>query len=198
MPMNWRSCVRLYRRPDGGVSIMTPAWNDWFSPFSAEAKSTGAQFRRAYESIPSLPSHKEQRLALRVSAADWMARFPFDPFTVSEAEFYEWAVTSRFSDYVHIGDCDRAELPPSREFRDCWRHDGTTIHVDPVLETEERWRRVRRERDQRLQASDGLMARAQETGVQERQWKAYRQALRDLPASATDPKTIIWPAPPEG
>lgn len=27
-------------------------------------------------------------------------------------------------------------------------------------------------------------------------WLAYRQALRDLPANTTDPRTAVWPKPP--
>ena len=27
-------------------------------------------------------------------------------------------------------------------------------------------------------------------------WKAYRQALRDLPANTTDPYNVVWPTPP--
>jgi len=56
--------------------------------------------------------------------------------------------------------------------------------------------RVRRERNQLLTESDGLMARANETGVKADEWKAYRQALRDVPQQ-TDPRTIEWPVKPK-
>lgn len=29
-------------------------------------------------------------------------------------------------------------------------------------------------------------------------WKAYRQALRDLPADTSDPRQAIWPVSPDG
>jgi len=40
------------------------------------------------------------------------------------------------------------------------------------------------------------MARANETGVKADEWKAYRQALRDVPAQA-DPRSIEWPVKPK-
>lgn len=103
--------------------------------------------------------------------------------------------------WVKIGEADKGPdcLPvgmPSREFRSCWRYDGAGVVVDPVLETAERWGRIRVERDRRLRASNGPMARANETGVKIAEWKAYRQALRDLPQTQNDPKAITWPTPP--
>jgi hypothetical protein len=29
-------------------------------------------------------------------------------------------------------------------------------------------------------------------------WRVYRQALRDLPETITDPADILWPEPPTG
>lgn len=96
-----------------------------------------------------------------------------------------------------LGDCDcRVDLPPTRAFRDQWRHDGIKVHVDPVLETAERWVRIRRERDKRLTESDGPFMRAFDTGIGLAKWKTYRQALRDLPQTQADPKQIIWPVEP--
>jgi hypothetical protein len=45
---------------------------------------------------------------------------------------------------------------------------------------------LRRERDRLLAESDWLVTKAAETGVQiPAEWAAYRQALRDLPQTAT-------------
>ena len=85
---------------------------------------------------------------------------------------------------------------PAREFRQCWRYDGAQVKVDAALETVERWRRIRTERDTRLAASDGPILRANETGMQVQAWLAYRQALRDVPLQP-DPKAIVWPVPPQ-
>lgn len=238
--MSLRNRRRCYRGPDGRIAIVSPSWNDRFSPFSA----VNAPLRLAYAN-----ADEAGRATLRTAHADWLSRFPFDPFTVTEADFYVWAVTrhqprepwqmstlyaagievavgmrvyravgdgrsgqtppahlaGRASDgglewdyiveWTDLGDCDRADLPMDREFRDQWRHDGAAVKVDAALETQERWRRIRVERDRRLAASDGPMARANETGAKAAEWKAYRQSLRDVPLQA-DPKAIVWPVPP--
>ncbi len=98
------------------------------------------------------------------------------------------------SDYVC--ECDHTELPQSREFRGQWRIKDGKVEVDPVLETEERWKRIRIERNKRLDESDKSMLRIQETepaksGV----WKTYRQELRDV-TEQSDPKNIVWPVEP--
>lgn len=56
--------------------------------------------------------------------------------------------------------------------------------------------KVRVERDRLLAASDHppLMERPK---ADQPLWKAYRQALRDLPAKTTDPFNPEWPTPPE-
>ena len=183
-----RNLRRLYQHQDGGISVVTPAWDDRCSPFGPHMAPVRAQYQSLGE--------REQ---LRCDHADWLAMFPFDPFLVSEAEWYEWAVTKHQPpEHVSLGDVAVTDLPPSREFRDCWRWDAVRKQccVDPMLETAERWKRVRAERNVRLVESDGPMARATETGWQEAAWKAYRQALRDVPTQA-DPKAIVWPVKPQ-
>ena len=56
---------------------------------------------------------------------------------------------------------------------------------------------LRQERDRRLQAVDWVATRAftTDTPVSE-EWKAYMQALRDLPATTEDPKNPEWPTQP--
>jgi len=76
------------------------------------------------------------------------------------------------------------ELPQSRRFRSCWRADGTGQPVvDMPLARTQRLAEIRTERNTRLDASDGLMARANELGggPEIAAWETYRQALRDLP-----------------
>jgi len=148
-----RNLRRAYRRPDGGVSMVVPCWDDGLSGFGLTDHAT-------------------------------------------EAEWYEWAVTHNIpADWVSLGDVDVAALP-SRDFRNCWRHKGRHVHVDPTLETAERWVRIRKERNQLLSDSDGPMARTNEQGSKVQEWKTYRQALRDVPQQ-TDPRTIEWPVKPK-
>lgn len=56
--------------------------------------------------------------------------------------------------------------------------------------------RIRRERDALLAASD--WTQNPDAPVDAKAWAAYRQALRDLPATIKDPTAEIdWPTPPE-
>ena len=64
-------------------------------------------------------------------------------------------------------------------------------------------RRLRIERNHLLAKTDWVVTKAAETGVAETTaWKEYRQALRDLPSSATPEldgptiKNVTWPTMP--
>jgi len=60
------------------------------------------------------------------------------------------------------------------------------------------WNKLRFERNNFLFKSDWVAIRARETSTDiPPAWKAYRQALRDLPANTTDPKNVNWPTRPE-
>jgi hypothetical protein len=60
----------------------------------------------------------------------------------------------------------------------------------------DQWMLVRAERDQRLAATDWVTLRAIEQGTPvPEEWRAYRQALRDVPLQA-DPFAITWPVEP--
>ena len=70
----------------------------------------------------------------------------------------------------------------------------------------EAMRRLRVHRDNLLRDTDWVVTKASETGIAETDaWKTYRQALRDLPASATpkldssfklDLTSVTWPTEP--
>jgi len=74
------------------------------------------------------------------------------------------------------------------------------------LNNAEPMRLFRIERDKRLASCDWVVTKASETGVAETDaWKTYRQALRDLPASASpsldsnydlDLTSVTWPTEP--
>jgi len=58
---------------------------------------------------------------------------------------------------------------------------------------------LRSQRDHRLQESDYTqLADYQEDGDTKLSWAAYRQKLRDLPATTTNPETPPWPRRPTG
>jgi len=61
------------------------------------------------------------------------------------------------------------------------------------LEAEQPWKELRQERN-RLIAETDYLALSDNTMSDE--MKAYRQALRDLPANTTDPASPVWPGKP--
>ena len=91
--------------------------------------------------------------------------------------------------------------------------ESTTKPTEEEINTEltrlnnaEPMRLLRIERDKRLAACDWVSAKATDTGVAVSDaWKTYRQALRDLPASASpkldseyelDLTSVTWPTEP--
>tara|TARA_Y200000002_G_scaffold336135_1_gene304119 strand:- start:42 stop:416 length:375 start_codon:yes stop_codon:yes gene_type:complete len=75
-----------------------------------------------------------------------------------------------------------------------------------ALDAVEAVRLLRIQRDRLLKECDWVVTKASETGVAETDaWKTYRQALRDLPASASpsldsdyrlDLSSVTWPTKP--
>jgi hypothetical protein len=56
------------------------------------------------------------------------------------------------------------------------------------------WNALRAERNRRLADTDWTVLGDSPTPTAA--WKAYRQALRDLPVNTTDPFNPVWPTPP--
>lgn len=80
------------------------------------------------------------------------------------------------------------EKPPKEEFEAKLRE---LIDAQP-------WKELRAERNRRLVECDWVAIRAFTTGTLiPEEWKAYMQALRDLPANTEDPMNPVWPTPPE-
>ena len=80
---------------------------------------------------------------------------------------------------------------------------GNSIIIDQTLvdaaaaelQVEYQWKELRRKRN-RLIAETDYLALSDNTMSDE--MKAYRQALRDLPANTTDPANPVWPVKPGG
>lgn len=61
-------------------------------------------------------------------------------------------------------------------------------------ETAAQWGTIRAERNAKLSACDWTqLADAPLTDVEKADWATYRQALRDLPSTQSDPFDIAWP-----
>lgn len=58
----------------------------------------------------------------------------------------------------------------------------------------EQWRNVRADRNKRLAECD--WTQLADASVDNLAWATYRQALRDLPQTQTNPFAIVWPASP--
>ena len=66
-----------------------------------------------------------------------------------------------------------------------------------LIETDDEnilWARIRHHRDTELAATD--WTQLADSTADKTAWATYRQALRDLPASNTDPKKIKFPNRP--
>lgn len=76
--------------------------------------------------------------------------------------------------------------------------DGKPVALDPPAPTpEELWALVSRQRDSLLSACDWTQMSDAPLAVEVKAaWTAYRQALRDIPETQTDPANIVWPAAP--
>lgn len=71
------------------------------------------------------------------------------------------------------------------------------VHELADLTAEELWTPVRAERDARLTSCDWTqLADCPLSTEQKSAWATYRQALRDLPETQSDPENIVWPAEP--
>lgn len=74
--------------------------------------------------------------------------------------------------------------------------EGLTPEPAP-LTLDEQWTAVRVQRGARLAASDWTqVADAPLSSPAVVAWRAYRQALRDIPESFEDPSSIVWPEKP--
>jgi len=63
-----------------------------------------------------------------------------------------------------------------------------------AFETEAAWSNLRQRRNALLAECDWTVLSDSPTSTAA--WKTYRQALRDLPATTTDPTAPDWPTPP--
>ena len=75
-----------------------------------------------------------------------------------------------------------------------WLEEGNTPL--PAESTEVTWDTIRAKRDQLIKDSDWTMTA--DASVDQAQWAAYRQILRDLPQTyaATGPESVVWPVAP--
>jgi hypothetical protein len=75
-----------------------------------------------------------------------------------------------------------------------WLEAGNTPEPAPVASVT--WDSIRAKRDQIIRDTDWTMT--PDASVDQAQWAAYRQILRDLPQTfaKTGPESVIWPTEP--
>jgi len=70
--------------------------------------------------------------------------------------------------------------------------DKTQEEID--FEIEGQWELIRNQRDRLLSETDFIVLKSYEAGVPvPEEYVIYRQELRDIPQSQTDPYNIVWP-----
>jgi hypothetical protein len=80
-----------------------------------------------------------------------------------------------------------------------WSYDGRNL-IPPPRDIENEWNQIRTRRNALLVQSDAAVLPdrwATMTPENQQTWSTYRQALRDIPQSFSDPKDVVWPTKPE-
>ena len=109
----------------------------------------------------------------------------------------EW--TTRGDNYSDIEWLDKSQTIPTEE---------ELNSKNTELKAEEPFRLLRKERNRRLAECDWIVTKNAEYGYNiPKEWRAYRQALRDLPSITYKPEldefgnlkmdSVAWPTPPE-
>jgi hypothetical protein len=74
---------------------------------------------------------------------------------------------------------------------------GVSIVADPVKVTDKQWEQVRADRNRRLAECDWTQFVDSPLSQElKNAWSEYRQALRNIPSTNTDPTQVAWPTPP--
>lgn len=124
-------------------------------------------------------------------------------YSAATGGFYHDAIhdeAARPADAVPVSDGEHAELFEAQAtgLRIAPGPDGRPIATEqPPLTPEAAMAALRRRRDALLRESDHTQVPDFPISDEERAaWATYRQQLRDLPETTTDPATVVWPTPP--
>lgn len=74
---------------------------------------------------------------------------------------------------------------------------GATDEIILPAYNSQRWVEIRAQRSKLLTDSDWTQGADSPLSTSKKtEWQTYRQALRDLPTTGSDPDNITWPTPP--
>ena len=117
--------------------------------------------------------------------------------TLSSIPADVWAVqwdSTTSKGHVEKRDLSITEITELGVYQTCVDEYDTALAAIPTADTVHTFRG---ERNARLEASDWTqIADNQLSDTKKAEWTAYRQALRDLPASTTDYSKVNWPTEP--
>ncbi|WP_192889643.1 phage tail assembly chaperone [Vibrio bathopelagicus] len=68
--------------------------------------------------------------------------------------------------------------------------------ADNDLVLASRWTEIRAIREGKLKVADTLLEAAIDAGFSEAPFRQYRQALRDIPQTYSNPEDVVWPQKP--
>lgn len=89
---------------------------------------------------------------------------------------------------------DGAFIPTDPDNRDYTEFLSSGATATPYSEPPQTWDTIRAERDQLIRDSDWTMIPG--ATVDQAQWAAYRQILRDLPQTYSNVEDVVWPVAP--
>ena len=99
-------------------------------------------------------------------------------------DFQHMIASTDYDTFILVG----AEKPPKEEFE---------AKLQELVDAQP-WKELRAERNRRLAECDWVAIRAFTTGtLVSEEWKAYMQALRDLPSTTEDAANPVWPVRPD-
>jgi hypothetical protein len=84
----------------------------------------------------------------------------------------------------------------SVEWQDETQTEPTVEEINASI-SDAKWNRVRSKRDVLLSSCDwSSVADNQLSDADRTAWETYRQTLRDIPQTQSDPDNVTWPTPP--
>jgi len=107
---------------------------------------------------------------------------------------YNWTNAEQSSLRRKDADGNVAFLPADPANRDYAEFLVLGAVAEPYTEPPITWDTIRAKRDQLIRDTDWTMIPG--ATVDQAQWSAYRQILRDIPQTYTNPEDVIWPTPP--
>jgi len=118
---------------------------------------------------------------------------------INSAKLINSAETNELAGILLVVDGIEYSVPISngnryyQEYLD-WLEEGNTPLPPDQADFPDSWETIREKRDQLITSSDWTMIPG--ATVDQAQWSAYRQILRDIPQTYTNPEDVIWPTPP--